>query len=104
MRRDTSMKTMPTKNLLSAGLICGLALTAATTPLQAQERRYDDLANMPFHDGYITKDHVPTVLNELYFERAVQTYLWAMPVLNMYGKKEGSEKVFGSGYNVLPII
>ena len=44
-----------------------------------------------------------TLLDELFFQRAVQTYLWAMPALNMYGMKEGSEKVFGKGYNVLPI-
>jgi hypothetical protein len=40
----------------------------------------------------------------LYFQRATQTYLWALPALNMYGMKEGSEKVFGKGYNVLPIF
>src|SRR5262245_44499145 len=33
-----------------------------------------------------------------------ESYLWALPVLNMYGMKEGSEKVFGKGYNVLPIF
>ena len=33
----------------------------------------------------------------------MQSYLWALPALNMYGMKEGSEKVFGKGYNVLPI-
>jgi hypothetical protein len=34
----------------------------------------------------------------------VQTYLWALPALNMYGMKDGSEKVFGQGYNILPIF
>jgi hypothetical protein len=38
------------------------------------------------------------------FQRAVQTYLWALPALNMYGMKEGSKKIFGQGYNVLPIF
>jgi hypothetical protein len=44
------------------------------------------------------------LLDELFFQRAVQTYLWAVPALNMYGMKEGSEKVFDKGYNVLPIL
>jgi hypothetical protein len=26
------------------------------------------------------------------------------PVLNMYGMKDASEKIFGAGYNVLPIF
>ena len=38
------------------------------------------------------------------FQRAVQLYLWALPSLNMYGMKEGSEAKFGKGYNVLPIF
>ena len=54
--------------------------------------------------GYIAKDNAPTLPDELFFQRAVQTYLWALPALNMYGMKEGSEKVFGKGYNVLPIF
>lgn len=64
---------------------------------------YDELANLSFKDGYLAKEDVPALLNDLFFQRAVQTYLWALPALNMYGTKEGSEKVFGKGYNVLPI-
>jgi hypothetical protein len=64
---------------------------------------YDQLADMPFKEGYIAKDNAPVLLGDLFFQRAVQTYLWALPALNMYGMKEGSEKVFGKGYNVLPI-
>jgi hypothetical protein len=65
---------------------------------------YDELANLPFKEGYVAKDNVQTLLDELFFQRAVQTYLWALPSLNMYGMKEGSEKAFGKGYNVLPIF
>jgi hypothetical protein len=65
---------------------------------------YDELAGLPFIEGYVAKDHAQTLLDELFFQRAVQTYLWALPSLNMYGMKEGSEKVFGKGYNVLPIF
>jgi hypothetical protein len=61
-------------------------------------------SNLPFEEGYVAKNNVQTLLDELFFQRAVQTYLWALPALNMYGMKEGSEKVFGKGYNVLPIF
>ena len=37
------------------------------------------------------------------FERATQTYLWALPLINTLGMQVGSEKTFGAGYNVLPI-
>jgi hypothetical protein len=39
----------------------------------------------------------------LLFQRGTQTYLWALPLINTLGMKNGSEKVFGAGYNVLPI-
>ena len=98
-----TMKTANTLNVIAAALACTLAFTTATAMAQAPSH-YDDLATLPFKEGYVAKDNAPTLLNELFFERAVQTYLWAMPALNMYGMKEGSEKVFGSGYNVLPIF
>ena len=70
---------------------------------QAQSR-YEGIANLPFKEGYIQKQATPTLTDELFFQRAVQTYLWALTALNMYGMKEGSEEVFGSGYNILPIF
>jgi len=39
----------------------------------------------------------------LLFQRATQTYLWAMPPINTLGMKTGSEKQFGAGYHVLPV-
>ncbi|MDM0107004.1 DUF1254 domain-containing protein [Variovorax sp. J22R24] len=41
--------------------------------------------------------------DELLFQRATQTYLWALPLVNTMGMKTGSEKAFGAGYNVLPV-
>jgi len=38
----------------------------------------------------------------LLFQRAVQTYLWALPLINTFGMKVGSEKVFGAVS--LPIV
>ena len=94
------MKTMSTQ-ILKLVALAFTFVAAAPTPAQS---RYDDLAKIPFKEGYVAKDKEPMLLDELFFERAVQTYLWAMPALNMYGMKEGSEKVFGAGYNVLPIF
>ena len=81
-----------------------LAVVALAAPAQAQPSRYDALSSLPYNAGYMAKEDTQLLLDELFFERAVQTYLWAMPALNMYGMKEGSEKVFGKGYNVLPIF
>jgi hypothetical protein len=64
---------------------------------------FDDLSDLHFPQGYPTNESVNTIRDEMLFQHAVQSYLWAMPALNMYAMKEGSEAIFGSGYNVLPI-
>ena len=81
-----------------------LAVVALAAPAQAQPSPDDALSNLPYNAGYMAKEDTQLLLDELFFQRAVQTYLWALPALNMYGMKEGSEKVFGKGYNVLPIF
>lgn len=80
-----------------------LTLSVAISGLAVADSRYQDLANLPFAGGYPTLEGVSQLKDELLFQRAVQTYIWALPALNMYGMKEGSEKTFGAGYNVLPI-
>jgi hypothetical protein len=35
--------------------------------------------------------------DELYYQRAVQVYLWSLPAVSMYSMKEGSEKTYGAG-------
>ncbi|WP_321869976.1 DUF1254 domain-containing protein [Paraburkholderia tropica] len=66
--------------------------------------RYGELANLPFPGGFPAPQSVQTLQDEWLFQRAVQTYIWAIPALNVYAMKEGSERKFGAGYNVLPIF
>jgi len=60
-------------------------------------------SKITFKAGYPTQDAEAELADELLYQRAVQSYLWALPILNMWAMKEGSESTFGSGYNVLPI-
>ena len=65
--------------------------------------RFDELANLSFHENRPTEQTAQTLRDELLFGRATQTYLWALPLINTLGMQVGSEKAFGAGYNVLPI-
>jgi hypothetical protein len=69
----------------------------------AAEPSFDELANLPFAEGRPTKETAQKLRDHLLFQRATQTYLWAMPLINTLGMQVGSEKTFGAGYNVLPI-
>jgi hypothetical protein len=85
---------------LIALLTASLAIPGAAF---AQTSRFDELANLPFKENRPTEQTAQTLRDELLFQRATQTYLWALPLINTLGMKVGSEKVFGAGYNVLPV-
>jgi hypothetical protein len=97
------MKTTPRLTSTAAALMGVLAISGVATRTLAQQAHFDQLANLPAVDGRPTKESAQTLHDELLFERATQTYLWALPLLNTLGMQVGSEKTFGAGYNVLPI-
>jgi hypothetical protein len=79
------------------------AMGALASPASAQSARFDTLADSPFVENRPTAETSAILRDELLFQRATQTYLWALPLINTLGMKFGSEKAFGSGYNVLPV-
>ncbi len=74
------------------------------TTAETKTSHYEKLANLPFKGGYPSEEAIQTLDDELYFQRAVQTYLWALPAVNMYAMKEGLGKTFGEGYNVVSVF
>src|SRR5713101_6529017 len=89
--------------VLALSLAGALTMNGPLTQARAQETHFSELANLPFAEGRPTAETTQKVHDELLFQRAMQTYLWAMPLINTLGMQVGSEKTFGSGYNVLPI-
>jgi hypothetical protein len=93
-------------------LIIGVAILTISASCQNQntndnrllQDRYQTLAELPFENDYPTQETTRSLDEELYFQRAVQTYLWALPAVNMHAMKEGQAKTFGEGYNVLAIF
>ena len=88
--------------LIPLALVTWLTLGIVTQTSHAQSR-FDELANLPFAENRPTKETAQMLRDELLFQRATQAYLWALPLINTLGMKDGSEKIFGAGYNVLPI-
>ncbi|RDH74223.1 DUF1254 domain-containing protein [Mycolicibacterium moriokaense] len=65
--------------------------------------RFQTLANLAFDGGYPSDDAARALDEELYFQRAVQVYLWALPAVNMYAMKKGLGDVAGYGYHVMSV-
>ena len=80
-----------------------LVILNSPIPAQAQSDRYDALASSPMAENRPTAETTKLLKDELLFQRATQTYLWALPLINTLGMKVGSEKSFGSGYDVFPV-
>lgn len=75
---------------------------AVSSTLMAQSR-FDELANLPVSNNRPTSETAQTLKDELLFQRATQTYLWALPLLNTLGMRDGFNDAFGTGYNVMAI-
>jgi hypothetical protein len=101
LRRPFDYESQSAESL--AGAVFAIIALGAGSAAQAQSSRYDDLSNIPLTEGYFSKEYSAKLKDELLFQRAVQSYLWAQPALNIFAMKEGSEKLFGKGYNVLPV-
>ncbi len=102
-RGQMAMTTKHKTIALISAVVGALAMTSHASQALAQKFTFRRTSRYAFQRGLHRQRRCADFLNDLFFQRSVQTYLWAMPALNMYGMKEGSEKVFGKGYNVLPI-
>jgi hypothetical protein len=84
-----------------------LMMASATFLAQGQtgssSNRFDALANGGFVEGRPTAAAAKTLTDELLFQRATQTYLWAMPLLNTMGMRDGFSQSYGTGYDKMAI-
>lgn len=89
------------RSILSCTLFGSILLGSGMS--YGQSNRFDELARLPFEHNRPTAQTAQTLKDELLFQRATQTYLWAMPLINTLGMKVGAEEAFGTGYNIMPI-
>jgi hypothetical protein len=94
-------------NLVWRTFLSGIALLALNLAMvgasHAQTDRFGTLATLPFEQNRLTQKTAETLKEELIFQRATQTYLWAMPLLNTMGMRDGYAESFGAGYNTMAI-
>jgi len=74
-----------------------VAATSFAALAQAQVDCYDVLANSPMVENPPNPETAKLFKDELLFQQATQTQLWALPLINRLGMKVGSEKAFGAG-------
>jgi hypothetical protein len=79
-------------------------LTAITlSPAHAQETPVSPLMEQINGGKWLEPAEAQSLVDELYYQRAIHAYITMLPALNVIGMRDGSESKFGGGYNVLPI-
>lgn len=53
--------------------------------------------------NWLPEDEAKQLSDELYYQRAVQAYLMALPYLNTIGMRDGTRESCGDSYHILPI-
>jgi hypothetical protein len=94
---------MKSIRLTGAMLFSALAASALAEEEAATGSPEPPLVSQINHGNWLSKEEAESLRDELYYQRAVQAYMSMLPALNVIGMRDGSEKAFGGGYNVLPI-
>jgi hypothetical protein len=86
---------------LAAGLATALLLS--TPSAFAQDKSTPPLVRQINNGNWLAQQEAEALRDELFYQRAVHAYMTMQPALNTIGMRDGSEKIFGAGYNILPI-
>ncbi len=87
---------------LAAGVLLSAALATTGGMVQAKDR-FEALADAKFEHNRPTEKTAAMLQEELIFQRATQTYLWAMPLLNTMGMRDGFAQSYSPTYNTMAI-
>lgn len=80
-----------------------VAATLAATSPHAQDAPAPPLVKQLNNGNWLPQAEAEALRDELFYQRAVHSYITMLPLLNTIGMRDGSEATFGKGYNVLPI-
>ena len=80
-----------------------LAAASLVAPACAQNQPAPPLVEQINNGNWLPQAEAQQLVDDLYYNQAIQAYIALLPALNVIGIRDGSEAAFGKGYNVLPI-
>jgi hypothetical protein len=86
---------------IAAGAIAIASMTVP--PALAQDHAVPPLVKQINNGNWLPQSEAEALRDELFYQRAIFAYQTMLPALNTIGMRDGSETLFGKGYNVLPI-
>jgi hypothetical protein len=88
---------------LRTAAACAILAATFAAPARAQDQAVPPLVSQINNGNWLQPAEAEQLVDDLYYNQAVQAYILTLPALNVIGMKDGSEAAFGAGYNVLPI-
>lgn len=82
-------------------LILALALVASSAWAETVDTR---IGQLTLQNGYPSQQTVHTLYDELDFQRAVQSYIWAMPTVALDSLRVANERDWGVGNNEVGVV
>ncbi len=83
--------------------LAAILLVINVSPALAQDETAPPLVRQLYNGNWPSDKEAQELRDELYYQRAIHTYMTMQSALNVIGMRDGSEAEFGKGYNVLPI-
>lgn len=71
--------------------------------IAAQDASAPPLVSQLNNGNWLPESEARALRDELFYQRAIHAYFTMLPALNVIGMRDGSEAMFGKGYNILPI-
>src|SRR5215468_6967838 len=90
------------KSILTSALLIS-SMFGVGLAFAQRETAVPPLIKQVNNGNWLPQKEAEDLRDELFYQRAVHTYITMLPALNTIGMRDGSEAVFGKGYNVLPI-
>lgn len=92
-----------TSTLLTAAAASMLAVSYGPGFSQDGSNKVPPLVGQINNGNWLDKAEAESLLNDLYYQRAIYAYMTMLPAMNTIGMRDGAEAAFGKGYNILPI-
>ncbi len=83
--------------------VCISLPTMSAAPAHAEDQAVPPLVKQINSGNWLPQAEAESLVDDLFYQHAIQAYIATLPALNVIGMRDGSEAAFGAGYNVLPI-
>ena len=83
--------------------VCTILAAIIAAPARAEDQAAPPLVQQINNGNWLPQAEAESLVDDLFYQQAIQVYIATLPALNVIGMRDGSEAAFGAGYNVLPI-